>query len=214
MKDQENMRIDYYFFTLSPYAFLGHRRFIELCEKYDIEIDYHPVKVGTMYGNSGGTPISKRHPSRLAYRLVAMRRWAEKLAIPMNLEPKHFPIDDSLSACLLLVLKDEKSPQIEKVVRAIFDAVWLRDLDISDAKTLANILTGFGLDAAAILDKAQGLVSRLEQETLAAIDKGIFGTPSYVFDGEIFWGQDQLEFLEQAIERSLADKIASQMNKA
>ena len=206
------MQIDYYFFPLSPYVYLGSKRFHALAERFDAQINYCPVKVNLMYENSGGTPFAKRHPNRLAYRLVELRRWSEKLSIPINFKPSYFPVDDSLAAGVIFVLKDQGSEKIASVLNAVHEAIWVHDFNINDRAVLERILLGYDLDAASILDTAEGMGERYETETTAAMDKGIFGTPSYVIEDEIFWGQDRLDFLKTALERKAAQKVAEQLN--
>jgi carboxymethylenebutenolidase len=192
-------RIDYYFTPISPWAFLGSERFHAIAAKAGAEVVHKPVNFGTIFPVSGGLPVTKRAPQRQAYRLVELRRWADHLGVPLNPTPATFPQPDELAA-LTLIAADEAGANTGALATAFGKAVWIEERNISDRETVCRILEENGA--------ARGLVERAESDeirarrdayTQQALEAGVFGAPSYVLDGEIFWGQDRLDFLERAL---------------
>ena len=86
------MKVEYYFSIASPFSYLAVERFLSLIKKYKLEVDEKPFDlVGTIFSNTGGLPVPKRHPSRQKYRLIEIDRIAKKFDIPINKQPKFFP---------------------------------------------------------------------------------------------------------------------------
>jgi 2-hydroxychromene-2-carboxylate isomerase len=193
--------IDYYFAPQSPWTYLGHQRFWDMARRAGADIRVLPVDLGTIFPRSGGLPLPQRAPQRQAYRLVELRRFADWLGVPLNLHPTYFPVPGDSAARLILAVADgQGSDAAMQLTGAVLKAVWAEQRNINDAGTLAQLLAECSLPAAA-LDLAQGdaVQRRYEAATQQAFDAGVFGAPSYVIDGEIFWGQDRLDFLERRL---------------
>ena len=193
--------IDYYFAPQSPWTYLGHQRFRDMARRAGAEIRVLAVDLGKIFPRSGGLPLPQRAPQRQAYRLVELKRFADWLGMPLNLHPTYFPVPGDSAARLILAVADgQGSDSAMQLTGAVLKAVWAEQRNINDAGTLAQLLAECGLPAAA-LDLAQGdaVQRRYEAATQQAFDAGVFGAPSYVIDGEIFWGQDRLDFLERRL---------------
>jgi 2-hydroxychromene-2-carboxylate isomerase len=193
--------IDYVFSLISPWAYLGSARFHAMAKKHGVSINYRPVSLPAVFSETGGLPLAKRPPTRQAYRLMEMQRWRDHLGIPLLLKPKYFPVDVALAdRCVVALCAMEADPQ--RYIEAAHAALWAEDRDLADEAVLAAVLTATGQDAALVLGVAKG---NLVEAVYAAhgdwtIKHGVFGSPSYVLDGEIFWGQDRLHLLEEALE--------------
>ncbi len=194
--------IDYYFAPQSPYTYLGHLRFWDIARKAGATIRVMPVDLGgKVFPVSGGLPLGKRSPQRQAYRLVELRRFSEWLHVPLNLQPKYFPVsgDDAARLIIAVDLHDGADAAMA-LTDSILRAVWSQDRNIADEAVLAALLRERELPAARLeAAHSQTVHERYEADTQAAIDAGVFGAPSYVVDGEIFWGQDRLDFLERRL---------------
>jgi len=192
-------RIDYYFTPISPWAFLGSERFHAIAAKAGAEVAYRPVNYGTIFPASGGLPVTKRAPQRQAYRLVELRRWADHLGIPLNPTPTTFPQSDELAA-LTLIAAEEAGADLAALTTAFGRAIWVEDRNIADPDTLRDILARHGAGSE-LVERAGSDEIRARRDTYTeqALAAGVFGAPSYVLDGEIFWGQDRLDFLERAL---------------
>ena len=189
--------IDYYFATVSPWAFLGHDRFVKLAREHGATVAVKPVNLGEVFPVSGGLPLSKRAPQRQAYRLVELARWSEHLGVPMNIKPKYFPANGDLAAFWVLAANEIGADRALALTGAIGHALWCDERDIADAATLASIAESIGLDARALGERAASsdVQERFAATTKEAIERGVFGAPTYVFQDELFWGQDRLDFL-------------------
>lgn len=198
----ENIRlsktVDYYHFLISPWSYLAIGNFNELKKRTGIAVNYLPIDVGSTFGNMGGVPPAKRHPSRQRLRMDELKRWSEFLNVPMNLTPAYFPADQTLAACMVYAATAEESAALSD---AILTAVWRDEKNIADADTLVAIANECGIDGKALLAAADNdaMRQKLMDVTADAHSKDVFGSPTYALDGELFWGQDRLDFLERAI---------------
>ncbi|HET7867977.1 MAG TPA: 2-hydroxychromene-2-carboxylate isomerase [Burkholderiaceae bacterium] len=197
-------RIDYYFAPQSPWTYLGHLRFWDIARAAQAEIRVLPVDLGgKVFPVSGGLPLAKRAPQRQAYRLVELQRFSDWLHAPINLQPRYFPVagDDAARLITAVAMLDGAEPAMH-IADAVLRAVWVEERHIADEATLAALLAERELPARRLEDShSQAVQECYEFNTQAAIDAGVFGAPSYVVDGEIFWGQDRLDFLERRLAR-------------
>jgi 2-hydroxychromene-2-carboxylate isomerase len=196
------LSIDYYFAPQSPYAYLGHARFASIARAAGAKVHVLPVDLGgKVFPVSGGLPLSKRAPQRQAYRLLELRRFSEWVDVPLTLQPKYFPVngDDAAKLIIAVDMKDGTDAAM-KLTGAVLRAVWAEDRNIADEAQLAALLAALGLPAARLeAAHSQAAHERYEADTQRAIDAGVFGAPSYVIDGEIFWGQDRLDFVQRRL---------------
>ena len=193
--------IDYYYTPQSPWTYLGHERFARMARASGRAVRLLPTDFGKVFAVSGGLPLGQRAPQRQAYRLVELQRFSGHLQLPLNLKPKFFPVSGDAAARLIMAVDlHDGSDAAMQLGSAIFSAVWAHERNIADDAALAALLTGCGLDAARLAQSHSAEVqAQYDANTQQAIDKGIFGAPSYVLDGEIFWGQDRLDFLERKL---------------
>ncbi len=199
-----SLQIDYYLAPQSPYTYLGHLRFWDIARAAGASIRVLPVDLGgRVFPVSGGLPLGKRAPQRQAYRLLELKRFSEWLHVPMNVEPKFFPVpaDDAARLIIAVDLHDGAHAAMS-LTDSILRAVWEQDRNIADEAVLAGLLAERELPAKRLeMAHSQTVQERYEADSQAAVDAGVFGAPSYVIDGEIFWGQDRLDFLERRLKR-------------
>ncbi len=192
--------IDYYFSPISPWTYLGHERFGKIAERHALAVRCKPADFGAIFAVSGGLPLGKRAPQRQAYRLFELERWRKFLNVPLTIHPKYFPVPADLAAKLIIAAPE---PLQFALAGALMRAVWHEERDISDAATVRAVADAQGLDGTKLLAAAQTpeLGARYEALTREAIERQVFGAPTYIFAGEPFWGQDRLDFLERAVAR-------------
>jgi 2-hydroxychromene-2-carboxylate isomerase len=199
-----SLTVDYFFAPQSPYAYLGHERFAAIAKEHGATVRVLPVDLGgKVFPVSGGLPLTKRAPQRQAYRLVELRRFSEWLDRPLNLQPKYFPVsgDDAAKLIIAVDLKDGTEAAM-KLTGAVMRAVWVHERNIADEQVLVGLLAEQGLSADRLEEAhSQTVHERYEIDTQQAIEAGVFGAPSYVIDGEIFWGQDRLDFVARRLAR-------------
>lgn len=196
------LEVQYYFAPQSPWAYLGHLRFWDIARKCGARIEVLPVDLGgKVFAMTGGQPLAKRAPQRQAYRMVELQRFADYLHAPLNPQPKYFPVagDDAARLIVAVALRDGEDAAMH-LTDAVLRAVWVEERNIADEITLATLLRERELPARRLEDAhSQAAHERYEANTRRAIDAGVFGAPSYVIDGEIFWGQDRLDFVERRL---------------
>ena len=196
--------IDYYFSPASPWTYLGHDRLVRMAEQAGAAIRVLPMDLGgKIFPSSGGLPLPKRAPQRQAYRLVELKRFSEWLQLPINLQPKYIPVagDEAAKLIVAVALKDGDAAAL-KLTGAILSAVWVHERNVADEATLTALLADLSLPATRLEDAhSQAAHERYEANTEQAMAAGVFGAPSYVVDGEIYWGQDRLDFVERRLAR-------------
>ena len=196
--------IDYYLAPQSPWTYLGHARLAELARANSARINVLPVDLGgKVFPVSGGLPLAKRAPQRQAYRLVELKRFSAQLGVPLNLQPKYFPVaSDDAARLIIAVDMNEGSDAAMAVAGALLRAVWAEERNIADERELAATLQALKLPPERLADAhSQAAHERYDTDTQRAIDAGVFGAPSYVIDGELFWGQDRLDFVQRRLAR-------------
>jgi len=194
--------VDYYFAPQSPWAYLGHQRFHNILKKSGAAVRAMPFDLGgKVFPISGGLPLGQRAPQRQAYRLTELERFSKWLGAPLHLKPTFFPVSGDDAAKLIIAVDMAMGADAAmNISGAILSAVWSQQRNIADEKTLAELLHEQHLPAACLEQTySQAVHERYESYTQMAIDAGVFGAPSYVLDGEIFWGQDRLDFVERAL---------------
>jgi 2-hydroxychromene-2-carboxylate isomerase len=185
-----------YFSPQSGYAYLGHDRFRAIAAEHRAAIRWKPVDIVKVFAANDTTAPARQAPARVAYRRMDMARTAALLDLPLNATPPFWPTD-TLPACRMIVAAELSGADPAALVGAILSAIWARDLDISAIGTLVALAGEVGLDGTALRATAEtpGAAAALEANTAEAIVAGVFGSPTYVFDEELFWGQDRLDLL-------------------
>ena len=191
--------IEYFMSPGSPWSFLGHKRFIEIVNRFNFNVNMYPVNYGENFPLSGGVPVSKRPIQRQSIRLQELKRWGDFLKISLNPEPKFFPSKSLLPSLIIIASQLKKTNQAFDLANNIMSALWVENLNIDDEDTLINILKKMDLDADEILNyaKTKECEDAMKSGTRLAIEKGVFGAPTYIVNDQIYWGQDRLDFVER-----------------
>ncbi len=193
--------VDYFFAPISPWAYLGHARFVRIAADTASAVRVKPMDLGAIFPVSGGLPLGKRAPQRQAYRLVDLKRFSDALGVPLNLQPRFFPAAGDDAARLIIATDIARgSAAALDLAGRIGAATWAQERDIADSEVLRDLLAEAGLGRE-LMDLAgqPAAAERYAAYTAEALAIGVFGAPSYVIDGEIFWGQDRLDFVERRL---------------
>lgn len=197
-------KILYFYSVASPWSYLGIKRLKEISKKYSAQIIEKPIDlVGKVFVATGGTPVPQRHISRQNYRLLELKRWGEFLNIKINQKPKFFPPKDPHLPALFCLASIDMGINMDFSSK-VLEHLWVKENDISNIDTLKLIADGLKisfeeLNKLATSDKIKKIY---EANTQEAINMNIFGVPSYVYNNEIFWGQDRLELLEYSLKKN------------
>lgn len=192
--------VDYYFSTPSPWTFMGHAPFMDLVRTYGLDVAFRPVALGPVFAETGGLPLPKRAPARQDYRLVELQRWRVKRNVELNVHPRFWPFDQTRADQMIIAALQAGLP-VDALMRRIFAGVWQREENLADPATLAAIADEVGLPGSslALAAESEAAASAYDENRALAIAAGVFGAPSYVLDGEVFWGQDRLDLLADAL---------------
>ena len=197
--------VDYFMTPVSPFTYMGHQRFRAICQQHDAQINLRVMDLGKVFPVSGGLALKDRPPQRRAYRMMELKRWREYLGVPLNLEPKYFPVPSEAAAtAILAVMQRHGVDAALDVAGDCLRAIWAEDRDISAQATLREIVQARGHDAVAILALAASaeVAALYIVHSQEAIARGVFGSPTFVLKDELFWGQDRLDFLDRALARA------------
>ena len=191
------LTIEYYLSVVSPWSYLGHRRFCDIAKDNSAEILYLPIDSSILFAKTGGLALKDRSPQRKRYRMQELRRWRSRLELELNLEPQYFPTDSNL-ASRVIIGAIEAGHDVAELAYQLMRAVWVREEDVSETSVVVGAIERSGesvddLLAAANHSNVQDIIIENSEQ---AVSKGVFGVPSYVVGEEVFWGQDRLEFLD------------------
>ncbi len=194
--------VTYYLAPQSPWTYLGHERLVALAKAHNAKVDIKPFDLGKVFSVSGGLPLAKRAPQRQAYRLADMARTAAALHLPMNVQPKFFPVPPEQAAKMIIAARTGLGEDVSLAVAgAIMRALWAEEKNIADEATLVQVADQCGLDGRQLLKSSAtaGVQEQYDKNTDEAVAANVFGAPWYIVGGEAFWGQDRLDFVERAL---------------
>lgn len=194
--------IDYFMTLNSPWTYLGAAQFAEIAARHKATVRIKPTKFGEVFSKTGGLPLPKRAPERRAYRMMELKRWRDYRGLPITLEPKHFPSNETIGTRLVIAAALQNKDACLLALE-LGRSLWELEGDLGDEAVVAAAAKRAGLDAAAIRQAgpSDAELDRIhDQNTAEALERGVFGAPSYVFpSGEFMWGQDRLEFVDRAL---------------
>jgi 2-hydroxychromene-2-carboxylate isomerase len=195
-------QVEYFLAPQSPFVYLGHARLVAIANRHNAQVLLKPADLGKVFAVSGGLPLAQRPPQRQAYRLIELERWSKFLDIPMNLHPTYFPVSGDAAARLIIAAQlAHGTARALELTGAISRAIWAEQRNIADAATLAQIADENDFDGAGLLkaSEAQAVQAAYAQNTQDAISANVFGAPWFIHDGQPYWGQDRLDFLDRAL---------------
>ncbi|SFG48405.1 2-hydroxychromene-2-carboxylate isomerase [Neptunomonas qingdaonensis] len=187
-------QLDFYFDYLSPYAYFSWRWIQAICKKYGLTLNAHPVVFGKLLDHWGQLGPAEVPPKKAALYKYCYR-YAQLNGFDFN-PPLNHPYNPL--PALRLSLPGIAGDAQHQLISAIFEAGWSRGIDLASEADLANVLESLGLNSSEMLKaiKTADVKAELRQETAQAIARDVFGVPTFIVDGELFWGNDQQEHLD------------------
>ncbi len=196
--------IEYYYAAHSAFAYLGSARLMAIAQPAGRRIVHKPMDLNCVMAAAGSTAFRERSPAHRAYFFRReIDRWAEQREAPvMEGRPTHHDNDYTL-ANGMLIAGVAQGLTVDALAHAILQAHWRDDADFADRATLARLGQAVGIDPEPLLDAAltPETAALYEANTAEAIERAVFGSPTYFVDGDMFYGQDRLEMVERALER-------------
>lgn len=196
--------IEYFYAAHSAYAYLGSAKLMEIAREAGATILHRPNDLRKVVPAAGSTPIGKRTAAHRAYFFGReIQRWSEERNAPwLGCHPTHHHNDIGLPNCFLIAGM-KAGHTIDMLAHTLLEAHWRDDADLADEATLLRLADKVGLDgkpmlAAAKTAPVQALYAQYTEE---AIDRSVFGSPTYFVDGDMFYGQDRLELVARALKQ-------------
>jgi 2-hydroxychromene-2-carboxylate isomerase len=198
-------QVDYYFSFQSPWAYIGHQAFQDVASTFKLKVNYKPVVLVDLFSETGGLPLMKRHPVRQRYRMIELQRWRDKRGLKFHLQPKNWPFNARL-ADGVVIAAIEAGIDPEPFTRRAFAAVWEDQLKMTDPATLIKLADEAALPGKQLIERSgsEEISAAYEKNRQDALAADVFGSPVYVLDGEVFWGQDRIDLLADALKSGRA----------
>jgi 2-hydroxychromene-2-carboxylate isomerase len=190
-------RIDYYFSVLSPFTYLAGRKLEEIAGRYAIDIEYKPFDLMKVFKTQGTPALGERHESRRSYRLQELERISKHENMPINFHPAHWPTNPVPASCAIITAQMTGGGDIGGLVQGFLRATWAEEKDIAEDHIVRAQLEAHGFDSGLADKDMLSAVEIYEKNTNDALNSNVFGSPTYVLDHHLYWGQDRLGFLEK-----------------
>ncbi len=189
--------IEFYFDFSSPYAYLASRRIESIAEKHGRTLNWHPILLGAIFKISGQQPLLET-PMIGDYALLDLERCAREHAIEYRL-PEPCPIATVNAARAVYWVGNTDKQQAVALIHALFRAYFVDNINLSETDNVLTIAANNGIDKTALSQALQQpeVKAQLKNAVDAAVDKGIFGTPCCIIDGQLFWGNDRIDQLDK-----------------
>ncbi len=194
-------QIDFYYDYSSPYGYLASQRIEQIASEHGLKINWQPILLGAVFKVSGQAPLLS-YPLKGDYAIIDFARSAREHNIAFN-QPKHFPIGAVAASRATRWLADHsdktQSTKTSELVHAFFKAYYVDGHDLSKPDVVLNAAESIGInrDSLEAALGEQSVKDHLRMAIETAIERGVFGSPTMVVDGEMFWGNDRLDQLNR-----------------
>ena len=193
-------RVEFFFDIASAYSWLASTQLEALADRTGARIVWRPFSLGFAF-RATGNDSPARIPSKAAWVKADLERWARRYGLG-HAFPSRFPVP-SMGALRLLAAARRLQGEavLPPLAAALFDAAWVRDDDVADPLVLGRCARDAGADPEPLLAalEAPETKAELKASTDEAVRRGVFGAPTFFVGDELFWGNDRLDFVEQAL---------------
>lgn len=204
--------IDYYYSTRSIYAYFGAQRINTLARRFGRRIHHKPVDLSRVIPASGSLPFAQRSAGHVRHFFGReIELWSEYLDIPALVDPVHHVGDRRLPSGFVIAAQ-QQGADVDQLHLAVLAALWRDDRDVGDVAVLSAVAREAGLDPVPLAQAAlsDAVQAEFVRNTDEAIARGVFGSPTYFVDDEMFYGQDRLMMVERALQQPFRRPGAAQ----
>lgn len=190
--------IEFFYDFVSPPTYVGFSRLPELQKKFGVTIDYKPILLGAVHKAVDHTAAVFQAPSKIQWMFRDLARTSKRHGIPLAMN-EHFPM--STLGLMRGALVAKERGEVEAFNNAFFRAVWAENKNVTDPEVMMAVLTDAGLDPRVYATRTQEseIKELLKSETAEAIERGVFGAPTYIAKGELIFGQDRHYVVEEIL---------------
>ena len=180
--------------------------FRDLVSTYDLKVNHKPVVLVDLFSETGGLPLMKRHPVRQRYRMVELQRWRDKRGLKFHLQPANWPFNARLADGVVIAAIEAGLDPDRYLRRGLcrasgrISSIW----PIPRRSQNWPMNRGFPASNWSSVPASEEISAAYEQNRQDALAGDVFGSPVYVLDGEVFWGQDRIELLADALKSGRA----------
>jgi len=199
------MHITHFFTPMSGFAYLGMGALCALAQRHGVYVEHRPVHIGKVFAAVEATPPPVQSAARLKWRRTDMTRWARRRDLPLRERPKHWPVNADSASCMIIAAQ-QMGLDGTALASSLLSAVWVRDFDISSPQVLTGLADELGLMGRELMQRTATLEVQqaYAANTADAIAAGVIGSPTYFFGEEVYFGQDRLDFLDEALSQHTA----------
>lgn len=192
--------VDYYFSMVSPWAYIGHDAFHGVVERHGVTVNYKPMELLEVFDTTGTPRLPDRPQARKDYRMLELQRWRVKRGLSFNLQPAHWPFPFQ-TADRMVIAAVQAGHNPAGFMRNVFKGIWEEQKNFAEEAELVAAADAAGLPGTDLLGAADGDDARAvyDANTKGFMEVNGFGAPTYIVNGEIFWGQDRIDLLEDAV---------------
>jgi 2-hydroxychromene-2-carboxylate isomerase len=191
--------VEFYFDVGSPAAYLAYTQLPKLCTEAAALLVWKPMLLGGVFQATGNRSPVEVAPKGV-YMIDDLKRFAKRYGVPYAHNP-HFPINTLLLMRGATALQMHEPERLRAYLDAVYPAIWVEGRNMNDPATVGAVLQGAGFDAAALLAQSgqQEVKDQLKAVTQEAVARGVFGAPTMFVGNQLFWGQDRLDFVREAL---------------
>jgi len=191
--------IEFYFDFPSPYSYLAHTQLPKIAAEHGATVTYHPFRILELMTIVGNRPTTIECKNKGKYAGVDLQRWTKRYNVAFSRNPHSKSFDYAeLDRAVLVAIEDGRGAEY---ATAVFTAIWGKPVDLSRRAVLSEVLEKAGFNAPQLIQRAShaGIVAKLEAETRAAAERGVFGAPTMFVGQHMFFGNDRLDFVAEAL---------------
>ena len=203
------IQLDCYYSLSSPWMYFAGPQVQDVVRRHRVQLVLKPYDFQAVVPVTGGIPLKTRPEPRRSYHALELARWRDHLQMPLNLEPRHYPKgapgDPNWNKYggWMVIAAQQQGLDAFVLSHALLRALWVEERDTSQADVRIAVANENGYDGAALqkLEQSDAVLADYALYTQEAVERGIFGAPIFVLNGERFWGQDRLAFVDRALDK-------------